>query len=304
MKKYITYITESLGVSNIVKSIIKNIKIETGNQIIDLNPYLPLILNLNIKHNFSYSGSCNGNINYKEIINSKFENITINIILDDIKFDKEKIREDLYHELTHLYELYKINRIINNDWHKLSNIIEFKIEKTNIGVFKYFLDIIYISFDHEIRARIASLYDYLITHDNTITSLKQSYAYKKYLELKDFDYYQIINFYKNNNFLNILIEFVNLLNIKFGKKTSINNETDLIKYFQKWKFHFNDSAKKYYRKMLKITSEVKKDLDENIIENIIENMCINKKSITFPVFTKDDINFIMENIKIIVNLKS
>ena len=104
----------------------------------------------------------------------------------------------------------------------------------------------------------------------------------------------MINYYKNFNILDKLISFVDLLNEKFNKKTSIKTEDDLIKYFKKWKRHFDDSADKYYKKMLKVIKEVENDKGKTN-----ESMCFDEKIIP-EKFDKKDIEFIKNNLYILL----
>lgn len=196
--------------------------------------------------------------------------------------------------LTHLYELYKINTYVDGTtWFYQKELIDFKTVYTNLGMFKYFLDLIYTSFDHEIRARNASLYYYLMQYkdDDLIERLEKSQAYLKYKSLLNFRYDKIVEFFKEQNELNLLIEFVNILIKRFNKNTIINNENDLLKYFKKWDFHFKDSVKKSYRKMLKIVYEV--NIDKNKIE---ENFTCGSELITPLFFEKSDITPFLYNL--------
>jgi len=118
--KFEDFINESKGVPNILKKIIKDIKIIEGNQIIYLHSDMPLGVNLNIIFNFSDKKTYNGNINYDDVINSNFENIKIKINILDKEINYNKVKETLLHELTHLYEIFKIKNIIGN-WEKLKN---------------------------------------------------------------------------------------------------------------------------------------------------------------------------------------
>lgn len=264
MKRYNNFITESRHViPESLKNIIDNISIIKGKQIIDLNPDFPLIVNLNINYNYSKNINYNGNINYKEIIDNNFNNIIINVNISDIKIDNINTKEVLYHEFTHLYELYHLKNTLNTDWDYQTGIIDFKKELKDIGPFTYFLDIVYSSFDHEIRARISQLFYYLLDKKDVTASFLSSKSYRTYLNLKKFNPKELINYYKTNNEIDKLISYLYVLNKKFNKNIVINNEKDLYDYFKKWKFHFNDSAKKYYKKMLIVVSDVKMKKNES-----------------------------------------
>lgn len=307
-------ILESVGVPDIIKDIFKdnifdlnNLKFTKCSYNYDLDKYLKGVkLKLNIKINKSVDESYNGDINFYEILENGFDKTTINLDIKTKKINKDRLKTVLFHELTHLYELHNINEYVyKSDWYYQKNLIDFKKENTNIGLFKYFIDLIYVSFDQEIRARNAELYDFLITRktsNDLRTEIKNSNAYLKYQNLMNFEYMNIINFYKTANRLDQLIEFVNILNQKFDKKTIINNEKDLIKYFKKWNFHFKDSAKKSLKNMHRVADKANKDKLslKKIVANkkLHEQMCRWEPNIEIPPFFGiNDINFINSKIK-------
>lgn len=301
---------EGKGVPNIVKTvvyefIVPNINLKFGKNSFDfdLNNFftgvkLTLIVEITLGKEIKYDG----NINYLAILKEGFEKsiITLKIITDSININE--ISEALFHEITHLYELYKIKKYIHNsDWFYQSMVIDFKEENKNIDVFKYFLDILYLSFDHEIRAKTAQLHSYLITKNTSnknelIELLKSSKSYRAYLNLKNFNYKKFIKYYMDSGEINQLIAFVNILNSKFSRKDIINNVASLETYFKKWNFHFNDSAKKYYKKMLNVIDEVV--IDKN--KKIEENHCYLFDVETPLYFEKKDLEYIENRIKTLI----
>jgi hypothetical protein len=215
-----------------------------------------------------------------------------------------KFKSVMMHELTHLYELYQTNRQIKNtDWEIQSGITSFKIEN-NVGTFNYFLDMCYISFKQELRSRTSQLYyeinKDIFTKDILIKRLKETTQYKNYLNLLNFNYIQMINYYENKSELDLLIAYVNLLNKHFKSKTIIKNKSDLINYFKKWNFHFKDSAKKYYKKMLKVVDEIIED--ELQTEDFSCTKDVDYKLLDiFNSNIKDEIIFINEKISKKIN---
>jgi hypothetical protein len=153
---------EGRGVPNIVKDIVydfilPNIKLNFGKNSFnfDLNNFLNGVkLTLNIEITSSTKIKYDGNINYLTILREGFEKSIIALKIEANIIDINEISEAIFHEITHLYELYKIKKYIyNSDWFYQSMVIDYKEENQNIDIFKYFLDIMYLSFDHKIRAK-------------------------------------------------------------------------------------------------------------------------------------------------------
>lgn len=304
------FLFEGRGVPNIVKKIINekilplldNLKIEDNIFKIDLTKYIPeLILKLKINIKISDDDTYNGNVNFYDIIKYGFNNAMINIYVRTNEINIRRITLSIFHELTHIYELSIVKDYIKDTcWKNLTGFYDFKKDNKNLGLFKYFIDLVYISFSHEIRARVASVYDYFFVRDTInkeelIEILKKSYLYDHYLSLKNFEYKKFINQYSND--IDTLINFVNMFNKYYKIYIKVENIKDIKKYFKRWNEHFIDCANKYYNKMIKVIDEVIKD--KLIRENKEPEFegCIEINPVTSPYFTEDDKLYIENKIK-------
>jgi hypothetical protein len=189
-----------------------------------------LRINLNIDNSRKdiYATSQFGKFNGKEL-----ENPIINLITN---LDLSNLKVVITHELLHIYEIY--NRIIkinkNNydiQWYN-ANILYKIRNKYNDDFIKYFIYLIYLSFNQEINARVAQTYTYLMelnklktySKDELFLELKKSNAWKYSEELLNFDFNnKKIDF---NLLKKFLVEYNTEINKKIVKKFNINKIPD------------------------------------------------------------------------------
>lgn len=214
-----------------------------------------------------------------ENYNSKFYISGSNLLKDlCLEFDLPKksnldyfyLHELVVHELTHLYEYYNI--VINQRSFPLYNRIKKALIRTikqdNFDIFIYFRNLVYLTLDNELNARVAQTYQLLKfkninNRDQLLKILKTTHIWKKYKEIDNFnpkkytsDLIELIGI----DFTIILINQFNeelrynLINFSFIK--SVNNEEDIIKYFNSWNKRFKYKLKKHLIKINKVIDEV------------------------------------------------
>lgn len=269
-KKYLDFVNESKGISNVNKiytedifnlfdNIDKNINISLNNDILSL-------VNLNII--ISY-----GNNEYYSIFDPKDFSLNNNILYD-LKlifkipklYDDTKLRQLITHELNHIIEfdnLVKNNREIPKHGQIKINIQDFR--KFNYdNYFEAFVHYIYLTLDNEFNSRVAETYQYLKsfnTNDKSelIEHLYNSEIWLKIKEIELFDSERFGSFLINKIGLDATIIFLNAFNKSINKKYNITDYNDIIKYFNDWNNKFKYKLKKHKNKLLKIIDEVIKD---------------------------------------------
>lgn len=272
---------EKMGTPNIITDIInkysKSIEDCLNNQTnlsININD-TNIIADIFIK--FIISDNYKGGVDYNNCINSGFKkcNITINYLKN---YDISNVLKTLSHELTHIYELYKVRNILNTTKWSWQNALNKTKKQDDYGLIRYLRDIIYLSLPQELNARVSSIYLYLHTHcdgsynkEDMIKTLKSTKEWDNYINLMDFDPYKLTNgligYYKNN--LDLLFTMVNELNSNIGILMKINNSNELYSYLSKLNNGIKKSASKYKVKLFKVLNRVHTELqtkDESIYE--------------------------------------
>lgn len=250
-------------------------------------------LKSNLIINFKQNDEFGGNINFKECIDSNFQNCIINIFYPSF-VDLSKIIKFLSHELTHLYELYQIKNIFyDSKWLRSKALLDTKYMNI-FYTFHYFRDIFYLSLPHEINARLSSLYKYLLDSklkdkNDLMKILKKTTEWQNFLNLKNFDnkkcYEDLIIDYNSDK--KLLYELFNIFNINMKIKTTVNSDTDVFNYLKNSKKYFKKVASRYKKKMLKILN---RSIEDNLNENfLIEIWSIKKYS--NHIEKKSDINY-------------
>jgi len=213
-------------------------------------------------------------------------------------YDENKIKEEITHELNHLYEFYNI--IIKNrklPYHiTLKNaIIFFKNKKEldiknkinnnedvsndiiELNTYECLKNIIYLTLDDELNARVSSLYQYLFKFNSLdkkylTEKLKESDVWKSYEILINDNPKNLYNYFIRNLGVDASLILINELNndvINISKKYKVDikdifikelkNETELLNYFTKIYKNFNLKLLKHKSKMLRIIDEIISD---------------------------------------------
>ncbi len=252
---------EKRGIPNIIKHLYKLITndiishIEDGDE---LNNYNLLGNNISIGLK---------DVNISDIRGrSQLNKIELSFNFKDI--DKLKLSRVVLHELIHVYEINK--RTKNNSKFKLqwdiNEILRREESKwLDDSLISDLCYLIYQSFDHEINARVADVYSFLIglntTNKNTLLlSLEntKSWHYKNLLENWNPDWNKVnwvnlIEFLTDFN-LEILIKYKDQLNFNIYKIPTSEKECKNI--LKSWIYIFRKKSKYFEEKLLKIVDEV------------------------------------------------
>lgn len=294
IKKFIQYIKEGKGISNINKSysdyFVEYYKqIGYGEFILDDNDDQTLPLNnclLKIESGKTYAlFDPTKSFLKKEDDKYYLYNIifTIKIENDDI----ETLKELITHELNHCIEYFNVlrwnydNRINDKVIEIKPNHLSIKKSYSNIIVednnpFSYFKYLIYLSLDNEYNARVSQLYQYLKSFNNKdktflISKIEFSKPYEAYTKLENFDSKSFVIDCIKKISLSGIIKITKELNIQLKENNieklisysfideKIITETDLYNYYNKWMQMFKNKNKKHLNKLYKIVDEVIND---------------------------------------------
>lgn len=281
---YYEYINESRGISNFIKKlstiISGRIFKELENNSNSYNIEIPIdfieidkIKSLSIKIVMIQR---NYHCKFYNIGNSKLNDLVLEFDLPN-KSDLNYyyLHELIVHELTHLYEYYNIvtNEMEFPLYDRIKKSLIKTIKQDDFDIFSYFRNLVYLSLDNELNARVSQTYQllsfYKIDDKEKLNNiLKTTHIWKKYKEIDNFnpkkytsDLIEILGI----DFTKILINDFNteLKNnsIDFTFIKNVDNEEDIIKYFNNWKKRFRYKLKKHIYKLDKIIDEV--ILDKN-----------------------------------------
>jgi hypothetical protein len=277
---YYDYLNEGKGISNFIKklstiivgNIFKDIKVFDIE--IDISE-LKLINKISIEVNNITRDYHSAFFVKKNTDDDILNNLSIKFDLPFIEdVDHYYLIEIVTHELTHLYEFYNI--VKNNKKLPLYNNIKKSLIQTikqdNFDIFSYFRNIVYLTLDNELNARVSQTYQLLKFKNikdkiQLFNILKTTHIWKKYKEIDNFnpksytsDLIEILGV----NLTCILInDFNNELKnnfINFSFITNVSNENEIIEYFNNWNKRFKYKLKKHILKLNKVIDEVITDL--------------------------------------------
>lgn len=220
------------------------------------------------------------NPNNSKIINNElhFSKIVVEYKIDD----RNTIIDILNHELIHLYEYYMINMKISNFlYHKSPKYLMLKnYQKSytkNNEEFDKFVYLIYLSLDSEMNARVAEIYNYLLSFKETnynylFDKLQLHKNYKYYLMLSEFDHDKFItsNLDKigldellslSNNIIDYIKSDTNKKLFLINTNKKLKDLTDLKLFYKKWQNYFKNKSEKNIKKLRKMIYEVIIDID-------------------------------------------
>lgn len=206
---------------------------------------------------------------------SKYVPFTINLKFNTESYNKLELKRVVLHELLHVYEVYF--RMKNNEkslqWSINSILYD---EKFDIYKRDRFIDDlcyhIYLSFNHEIGARVCETYivlmDIMSDNKGILEGIKNTSAwiYKDYL--KNWNIKYKIDY-------ELLLEFLIKLNNVILKKFKLNNRIfripkdykDCDKILKEWQVIFKKKSKYFEDKLLKVIDDV--IIDVRLINNTI-----------------------------------
>ena len=228
-----------------------------------------------------------------EILNNNRSDIYSKSTKDNIlfKFNFEsynikELKKVILHELLHIYEIYF--RIKNEKTSLQWSLNKILSDISDHFVSDNFLDnliyMIYLSFDHEIGARVCETYMVLIDlmiddKEILMNELKETTAWKYKIQLSDFvvnnvNYNNLFLFFENYN--SLINEKHSLNNKIFRVPTNIKDTKVILKEYLRI---FKKKSKKFEDKLIKVVDDVLFDVE------MINKSTINEFSnfeITYP----------------------
>ena len=274
MKKYLNFINEGNGISNIIKTysdIIYTNFLDYEDKIIflDLKDILFPLYNIKLTINFEKRLDCYAKfdpINYT-FSNNILKNINLYFFVT-IGTDDYIIKSKISHELTHVLEFYNLiknQRDLPTHVNLQKIITNFNKIETPLNDFTYF---IYLSLDNELNARVSEAYHFLMKFNSIdknilLEKIKECESWKKYEELDSFNAEKFYNYMLEKISEPALIVLINHLNEQIIKNNYnldfIDSNLPLIDYFKKWENIFKNKCIKNKKKLLSIINEVIKD---------------------------------------------
>ena len=288
IKKYIEFLSEGKGISNIIKVystfIYDKYLDQKSNIQLDLDyEQLPL-MDLRIifkKTNRNYGVFIPIN---SKLLNNKLYDIEIYIEYIDIN-NKSEIIGIITHELTHIMEFYQIMIKNNKDNIKIRpHHIDIKIAYKKLGipqsnVYYEFVYLLYLSLDTEINARTSQVYNFLMNINSTdydflLNELTKNNIYNYSNILSNFNYNSFINKCINKLGLESLLIITNKLTENLSEIKNNKNKVfftflrevkikqDLINYYKGFNDYFLIKVNKQKDKYKSIIKEVIKDISD------------------------------------------
>lgn len=163
------------------------------------------------------------------------------------------------HEIRHIYDVHEINDKADMESFVkslyLSTIKKNKINKN----FIYFLDMVYLSLEHELISRNTMIYENFIncncSKEKLYELFEKSFMYESLMMLNDFNYENLL---KEPDILKNTNDFIHYFGGEICK-----NENDLSTFYQNWKKYFNLKSIEYIEESRKILDNIYSDVKEN-----------------------------------------
>jgi hypothetical protein len=282
---YYEYINENRGISNFIKQLSTTLSGTIFKEYEKISDEEIPSFDIKLKVDYEEISQIN-QINIivksdKKNYHSKFYPLDSNLLNLCLEFDlpiKSKLdhfylHELVIHEMTHLYEYYNI--VINQRefpfYNRIKKSLIRTIKQDEFDVFSYFRNLVYLTLDNELNARVAQTYQ-LLKYENVndkeqlFNILKTKHIWKKYKEIDNFNpkkYTSDLIEFIGLDFVKILINSFNdelkKNSISFSFIKDVHNEGDIIQYFNNWNKRFKYKLKKHLYKLNRVIDEVIKD---------------------------------------------
>ena len=200
------------------------------------------------------------NINIYDIIRG-IEPHLIEFSITDLEIDLNYLMGIISHEIRHIYDiLTTVDDLDVKDFLKSKVITEYKRD----GLNKEFINLVYLSLEHEMIARHNMLYEMFrwqgFSNKNELYKLfEKSYTYDALIQLRGFDFN---NFIKNEDILDFTY--------KFSKSIGDNFDGDIVKYYSIWNNFFIRKSDEFLGYVDSMLDDVIDDIKN---ERIYERLC-------------------------------
>jgi hypothetical protein len=223
--KKVCYIIRSDLINNENNSFNKNYIVES----FDIN----IIIEYNKNNKIPY----HSDINLTKIITNPLKSVDIKVFVTDIEIDINYLMSIISHEIRHIYDIYTISR----DHHMLEFKKSFHLNDYYDTKFGEFVELFYLSLEHEFIARHNMLYELYrwieITDKKQLYNIfKTSFTYKALIMLKNFDSEKYINKFNRIELIEFTKEFSNKIEDKF---------IDIDSYYKKFEIFFHKKSDEF-----------------------------------------------------------
>jgi len=257
-----------------LKNIFNKVRIEIGKplesftKIIDLNDYGFKDIKIKIIVEFNKDNStlpyCDrktmygSNINVNDLFeNKEVMNIPINIF--DREIDIDKLSSVVSHEIRHIYDFYNVND--KSDMDSFIHLLDINRLKKNHKNFEFlnFLELVYLSLEHELIARNTMIHENFInckcSREELIELFKKTYVYESLIILDTFDSNKI-------KYDDKLLKSINEFVLYFGGN-ECENENDIRIFFNNWEKYFKMKSNEYIKEAYKVLDNLYNAIKEN-----------------------------------------
>lgn len=262
-KKYIVENFQEKSVPNIIKKISsiirKDIKNGEYNKSYSIDGIdFRIIVNYKIGDKMPYYS----NINIYKILTEPELPVDIEINVVDRLIDIDYLMSIIVHEIRHIYDIYTVS----DDVEMQEFLKSMTITKYKNSEFKEFINLVYLSLEHELIARHNMLYELFrwvgVTDKKELYEIfKKSYTYKALQDLKNFNYKDFISKNDSNKLNEFTGEFAKLMNINF-----INVDI----FYEKWNKIFIDRSDEFMEYVDKLLDDVIYDINN---DKVYERLC-------------------------------
>ena len=218
-------------------------------------------LDLLIKLNY-YNGARQpyySNINIYDVISGKEPHL-IEVLITDTNIDLDYLMGIISHEIRHIYDiLTTVDDLDVKDFLKSKVITEYKK-----GGNKDFINLVYLSLEHEMIARHNMLYEMfrwqgISDKDGLYRLFEKSYTYEALKKLKEFDLNKLATEDDIYNFTH-----------RFSKSIGDHFDGDIIKYYSKWNDFFIKKSDEFLSYVDSMLDDVIDDISN---DRVYERLC-------------------------------
>ena len=194
-----------------------------------------VLFHITISNGLSYSS----HIDWDKFMNDIYE-IDIKVPND---YDLNYLSSTLIHELRHIIDFL--------DGAKSSGLSSFLMDihlrNFNIGLFSEFYILVYLSLEHELLARNNQIYPYIkfknLSKGESLDILKKSFIWNALRNLNNFDPLSFIKKFNTDDLIEKTNSFIK--NVLHNKKITIEDDNDLIEFYNIWDGHFKEISKNW-----------------------------------------------------------
>jgi len=256
---------ELKSIPNELKQLTKDIRNIIKDEIVSnksFNKYLELHgLKINLSINFIKNSNhiYFSDVNIYDLLHK--DTIDLKIDIQDNIININDLMSIINHELRHVYDTFTINK--DSDMKSFSDLLNLKrfTSREDNKNFKYFTDLIYLSFEHELIARNCMLYDKFIYDGLNKTKIyklfEDTYTYKALIQLQNFNSVLFISKFELDELERVTKSFKEIMSYEF---------TNVADFYKNWEMYFKNKSKEYLTEAYKCLDII---IDEKIQEQKI-----------------------------------